>query len=222
MNTFLVCHKGNKECIELLEACKKGDRTKQKILYEYLKSEAKSVMYSYYSLSKNCGLVIQDLENLASNAFMHVIAKYDSKLGELVKYYRYIYANLIKDEIRKSLAATKRMERQALCRDGDFFDTEETEPNMLHIDESKERICNYELTEVVLDKNFAYLNKTEKIVLKLYLYDYTFEEISKIMKLKYSLTLNTFHRLTKKMKIYVKDYLHDIYEKYSYKKGHKK
>lgn len=174
------------EINELLKRSREGDKTSQKILYRTLENVVKPIQYSYYSRCVKCGINREDLEGLCARAFLVCFNRFDKRLGDLLVYYKFIYSNLVKAEIRHHLQKTYYENYCALGYERDCFEEEREIIAREQENEIKKYVENDEVFELITNNVKVKLNETETNVLKFYINDYSVQEISRKMKLKYS------------------------------------
>ena len=197
-------------CKNYLFEARCGNKTKQKILYETLKSISKPITYSYYNLAKRCGINYQDLEDINLNAFFLIFKKYDENLGPLVIYYKYVYSNLIKDEIRASLRVTRIQERSGIGLEKDSFEGEYEYLN--YIDDNDEILFPNEIVNFIFETKEINLTSFEREVMNNYLNLSSFSEVAKKMNLKYHVVTTAFNNGARKIRQYFKFNIPEIYK----------
>lgn len=169
---------------ELIEACKRGERHAQKMLYD----EYADAMYNIcYRILQNHA----DAQDVLQNAFIKVFQnldkfKYDSTPGAWIKR---IVVNHCMDHFRKEKGFTEEW------KDYDIADEEPVD-----IEESY-----YEVA--FIKRAIEELPEGYRSVVVLYLFEgYDHQEIAQILNISESTSKTQFHRAKKKLKELLKEY----------------
>ncbi len=171
---------------DLLMSARKGDKSSQKLLYLALENEIRPIEYSYISRCQKCGINFDDLDNLCSKAFLICFNHFDDRLGNLCVYYKYIYSNLVKSEIRQHLQATNYQNFSALGYEDTEIDDLKDRAQVRFENEIKNYIDNNEIYQLIMNNYQVKLNKSESHVLKFFFNDYNSREISEKTGLDYN------------------------------------
>lgn len=200
----------NAKSWEYLEASRNGDKDKQKLLFNSLRAISKPIIYNYYPQAREVGLSSQDLDDLNIYAFLRIYNKYDVNLGTLSNYYKFVFTNLIKDEIRNNMTSTHSLERDALLRDRPDYDYDlaydsdyTCEPEMTPL--------STEIISYILSTDAIGLSRFERNILEEYLGEKSFLEIADTLNSKYHTVFSGFRRAANKIRTHFKQNLPDVY-----------
>jgi len=196
--------KDNDVAVKLLARARTGDKLAQKILYRSLECQIKPIQYTYYSRCKRCGISLSDLDGLCSSAFLICFNKYDSNFGALLTYYKYIYANLIKSEIRQHLQVTNYLNFSSLGYKENDGDSESYQSEFISEDEVKKYIEKKEVFYFIPTLEKIGLTSMEMSITRYYFSGYTNQEISKQMDIEYDKVARLVRSGLEKIKKYIK------------------
>lgn len=202
-------------CCRLLDEARQGDKMKQRILFVALKESVKNLIYRYYYSARRVGLSMTDLENLCTQAFLKVFYKFREGECPLAVYYRYIYANVIKNSIRDALLKTNVLNRNVHDILYNLNDQEEVIDIINSVDDVEIKNEENQLTNAIIDQNKAHLGKKEKLVFDAYLHDLKLSEIAKKYKMEYRTVRILLQKAKEKTKSYIINNLNDVYGAYN-------
>jgi|GEM_PF-2809548 DNA-directed RNA polymerase specialized sigma subunit, sigma24 homolog len=200
----------NEKCYQYLTLARSGDRMHQKILYEALEAATNPIRLCFYNRAMACGINYEELDNLCSRAFLIIYNRYNVNLGSVFVYYKFIYTNLIRDEIRRNLQATARQNFIALGYKEDAFDVDQEPINASKESDIKKSLESTELVHYILDNGNVSLDEKESLLLKFYIEDYSYKEISDNTNLEYAKVIKIIKTALRKVRNFIKVNIPDI------------
>src|SRR5574344_464033 len=110
----------------LFRFAKKGDKDAQKRLLVYLQEESKPIVYHFRYVGRVYGISYVDLCDLSIESYLYLLNHYDVENhgGTIMPFFKYIYINLIKSEIRKTKYNKYIKYRESIGKKHDFYETD--------------------------------------------------------------------------------------------------
>ena len=130
------------------------------------------------------------------------------KIYDYDNYFKYLYIQTIKEELRKLNRIKYRLSRESInihekvnIEDSIYFSSTSN-----CFDNMNDEIVNY-----ILESEESNLNQREKQILSLYVNGYNIREISKLLKLAYSVCFRNFESVLNKSKIFLMNKMPELF-----------
>lgn len=187
-----------------VEESRKGNKTAQRHLFDYLVYVGRTIQYRFYYSAKKVGLTLRDLDEEYSHSFMQLLKNYKEEKGSVENYFKFLYFNRLRTVVRRGASFTRTLEVLAIGLNNDLYDNESNITG-INYDENKKTIDDIELSKIILGPDSKVIDEGEKVIFELYIQSYTFTEMSKLAKMKYGDCIKKFKSGKRKIRIYLKN-----------------
>ncbi|MFA6754975.1 MAG: hypothetical protein WCR97_00495 [Bacilli bacterium] len=197
----------------LFRNAKKGDKDAQKHLLIYLQENSKALVYHFRYVASLYGISYIDLCDLSVECFLILLNHYDTKYrgGNIVNFFKYIYLQLIKSEIRKAKYTKYIKYRESLGRTHDLYETD-YEPAVISDESVTENLHSKELCDLILENKCFGFTEFEKIVFERFVSGNSLCKISKDLNVDYYVVYSAYRSSINKSKKGLKEKYPDLYD----------
>lgn len=202
------------EVLLAFKEAKKGSLKDQKLLYTYAERITIPITLKYASILRNSAINYTDLRNLVTTTFYIVLTEANRDVINFSNYFKYLYINTVKYEIRKQFNGERQLHNYAMKGSALIEDDNLVSANENSQKEIKKSIESSEIVDQVVSDNRSFLTKREKEILIYYVNGFDIKSIAEKEQINYYTVYKHLQNSLRKCQEYINTYLTDISDLY--------